>query len=69
MLHGPVKSFEITVYNRWGQVVFQSNDRFKAWDGTYLGKPQDTNVFLWVCKYQLEGMPVRVEKGSVVLVR
>lgn len=32
-----VKSLEISIYNRWGEVVFTSNDLNFEWDGTYLG--------------------------------
>jgi len=69
MLFGAVKEFQLTVYNRWGEVIFQTNDRQKGWDGNYNGRQQDNNVFVWICRYQLEGEEVKTEKGSVVLIR
>lgn len=68
-LFGNIKSFELTVYNRWGQIVFVSNDPLKGWDGKYAGKEQDSAVFLWICRYQLEGEQEKIEKGTVTLIR
>ncbi|MCB9261222.1 MAG: PKD domain-containing protein [Flavobacteriales bacterium] len=33
-----VKEFEMTIYNRWGEQIFNSIDPSIGWDGTYLGK-------------------------------
>jgi gliding motility-associated-like protein len=69
LLFGNVKSFELTVYNRWGQIVFYTTDRYKGWDGTIGGKEQDPGVFIWMCKYELEGDQQKVERGTVTLIR
>jgi gliding motility-associated-like protein len=66
---GIVRQYHFTIYNRWGQVIFTTKDRNKGWDGTLGGTKQDTNVFTWMCTYQLEGEPVKSEKGIVVLIR
>jgi gliding motility-associated-like protein len=34
-----VIEFEIIIFNRWGQVMFQSNDPAFRWDGNYDGAP------------------------------
>ena len=69
IIGGVITRYELTVYNRWGQVVFASNNPGKGWDGTFNGALQDTNVFGWVCTYQLQGQPVKVAKGTVTLIR
>ncbi len=66
---GVVKQYELSIYNRWGQLVFRTKEPDKGWDGAFKGVEQDTGVFLWICMYQLEGESVKVEKGSAVLVR
>jgi len=66
---GTVKQYRFTVYNRWGQVVFTTTDLNKGWDGTFRGLAQDTNVFAWMCTYELPGEPIKTEKGVVVLIR
>src|SRR5213075_322409 len=69
LLFGKVKQFQFTIYNRWGLIVFQTSELTKGWDGNYLGRLQDSNVFIWICKFQLEGEDVKLQKGSVVLIR
>jgi gliding motility-associated-like protein len=69
MLYGNVRSFEFSIFNRWGQLVFRTNDPYKGWDGKVGGTSQSTGGFTWVCKYQLEDDPVRIERGAVVLIR
>ena len=66
---GAVKKFEITVYNRWGEVVFSSIDPDKGWDGKYAGKEQPGGVFVWICRYQLEGEPEQFDRGTMTLIR
>ena len=64
-----VKNYQFTVYNRWGQIVYQTTELNKGWNGSYAGLPQDHNVFVWICTYQLEGEELKVEKGTVTLVK
>jgi gliding motility-associated-like protein len=68
-LFGPINVFELTVYNRWGEVVFRSSDPDKGWDGKYKGKEQDGGAFVWICRYQLEREEAKVERGTVTLIR
>jgi len=69
VLLGNIKAYEFSIYNRWGQRLFYSTDPHKGWDGLNGGARQDTNVFAWVCKYQLEGEEVKVARGTVALIR
>ncbi len=69
VLGGDVVKYQLTVYNRWGQAVFSTNDRFKGWDGKFGNVQQDTNAFVWVVNYQLQGEAVQSERGTVMLVR
>jgi gliding motility-associated-like protein len=66
---GVVKQYQFTIYNRWGQAVFTTKDLRKAWDGIFGGMAQDTNVFAWICSYQLEGEAMNTEKGTVIVIR
>ncbi|ANE51305.1 gliding motility-associated C-terminal domain-containing protein [Flavisolibacter tropicus] len=66
---GPLKRFELTVYNRWGTVVFHTKDPEKGWDGLVKGQRPDSGIFIWQCRYQLENEPEKMEKGTVTLIR
>jgi len=41
------KSFSITIFNRWGEKLFTSNDLMKQWDGTYKGKQCPMDVYVY----------------------
>jgi gliding motility-associated-like protein len=69
IIGGIVQQYQFTIYNRWGQVMFTSKDRYKGWNGTFGGTDQGANVFVWMCTYQLEGESVKQEKGTVIVIR
>lgn len=66
---GDVVSFQLIIYNRLGQTVFVTTDRFAGWDGTLNGLPQNPDTFIYKCVYQLQGRKQVMEKGTVVLIR
>ncbi len=40
-----------TIYNRWGQVVFNTSDKSKGWDGRFNGKDADAGTYVWSITY------------------
>lgn len=38
--------YEYTIYNRWGEVVFETKDLKQGWDGIYKGKAQEAGVYV-----------------------
>ena len=69
LLFGNVKRYQFTIYNRWGQVVFQTNEVGKGWDGRLSSVHQGTFVFVWLCEYQFEGDELKIQRGTVTLIR
>lgn len=63
-----VRDFQLTIYNRFGQVVFESKRPEYKWDGSYKGKAQQTEVFVWRCVFR-ENNSRRNMKGTVLLIR
>ena len=47
--------FQMEVYDRWGSLMFSTDDVRQAWDGRYKGDLLDTGVYLWVVEYQFFG--------------
>ena len=58
------------VYNRWGQLVFETKDRTKKWDGRINGYPQDAGTYVWMLNYTNRDTGKKFAlKGSTVLIR
>ena len=45
-----ILEFNIVIVNRWGNVVFESNDILNSWDGTANGQPCQDGVYFYVIK-------------------
>ena len=62
--------WEIKVFNRWGEKVFESNDINFGWDGSYKGRMQDPGVFVYEAKVVFLDDYTRTGiKGSITLLR
>lgn len=70
---GDLPFFEMTVFNRWGQMVFHSSDQFQLWDGTYNGAKSPVGMYAWIVKYQYvlsgTGSEINVQSGTVIIVK
>lgn len=65
-----LKSYELTIYNRWGRRIFTSSDPTSGWDGTENGKKAAAGTYFFIAK--AEGYQRGVSfyrKGSITLVR
>ena len=43
-----IQQFNLQIYNRWGEVIWESNDPKGSWDGTYLGAIVPNGQYNWV---------------------
>lgn len=66
---GNLTDIDFEIYNRWGQLVFKTNDPSRGWDGTYNGEPLNPAVFA----YHITGRGPTGEtvdrRGNITLVR
>lgn len=64
-----VVEFELMIFNRWGELLFESRDPDRGWDGTYNGKlcQQDVYIYKLAASYETGEKIVRV--GDVNLIR
>ena len=42
-----VNNFNLVIYNRWGEMIWESNDPYAGWDGTYNGKLVEGGTYIW----------------------
>jgi gliding motility-associated-like protein len=63
-------NFHMVVYNRWGEVLFESYDASKGWDGTYHGELVPEGTYTWKIQFQREDSSDReVMTGHISLIR
>lgn len=62
--------FHITVFDRRGGIVYESNDPHFAWDGTYKDTPCMQGVYIYICNYRKpDSNTIITRQGSVTLLR
>lgn len=66
---GFIENFSMTIYNRWGEIVFQTKDPAKGWDGKYRGLEQQSDVFVWQISLTSKQGEKMSAKGTVMLIR
>jgi gliding motility-associated-like protein len=57
------------IYNRWGQVVFETNDLNKGWDGNFNGTPQPIGTYVYHIDAKDNTGAVISKTGNVTLLR
>lgn len=60
---------DLKIFNRWGELVFSSNDPLMGWDGTYKGRPQEMDVFVYTFSAQLISGRRVSGQGNLTLLR
>jgi gliding motility-associated-like protein len=65
-----LSDYSLQIFNRWGQLIFQSNKPDMGWDGSYQSRVQPTGTYVWMILYHdiITGKLVR-KQGTVVLIR
>ncbi len=64
-----IMAMDWKIYNRWGQVVFESNNPFMGWDGNYKGAAQPIGVYAYTLDATFfDGTKVR-RTGDITLIR
>jgi gliding motility-associated-like protein len=63
-----ITKYALYIYNRWGQLVFETNDVNEGWDGTSSGNPCNAGVYVWTVYYEnADGKSTN--RGTVTMVR
>ncbi len=65
----PAERFLLRIYNRWGELVFESGDPQVGWDGTFRGVQAELGAYIYSAVLQLPEEELRQFTGSLTLVR
>ena len=64
-----VNSFHLLIFDRWGNLMFETENEYVLWDGTYKGMPLNTGVYAYALTYVLStGQEVK-KTGNITLIK
>lgn len=66
---GGISDMHLVVYNRWGQILFESFDQSLGWDGTFKGIPQNIEVYAYMLIATMADGSQVSQSGNVTLLR
>ncbi|MCB0791335.1 MAG: PKD domain-containing protein [Flavobacteriales bacterium] len=64
-----VERYRLQVFDRWGELVFETSDVKVGWDGYYRGAPAKQDVYAWKAQVQFSDGREQVLTGDVTLLR
>ena len=64
-----VKLNYFRIYDRWGELVFETNKLNQSWDGTYNGEPSPVGVYVWIADAFCQSGKRISKQGNVSLLR
>jgi PKD repeat protein len=64
-----IVEYELQIFNRWGEIVFESKELEKGWNGFYKKELSKSDVYVWKCTAQCLGGKTIQKVGNVTLLR
>jgi gliding motility-associated-like protein len=64
-----IRTMVFRIYNRWGQKIFESNDKSIGWDGTFKGAKQEMEVYAYTLDVDFKDGTKDFKKGNVTLLK
>jgi gliding motility-associated-like protein len=63
-------SYQLQIFNRWGELFFTTNNLSTGWDGTYQGKAVQTDVYVWKIDFKEKDSKRKITKiGHVTVLK
>lgn len=63
------QEYHLSIYNRWGQMIFDTYNPSTGWDGSFKGTiQQNAEAFVWFCRFKRNNITSEM-KGTVMLIR
>jgi len=69
--HGPecVSQMKLTIFDRWGEMVFETTNPASTWDGSFRGQPEHSSVYIYYLSAALSNGQQIYRKGNLTLLR
>lgn len=64
-----IATYNLSIYNRWGQLVYQSSNSNNSWDGLFRGENQAIGVYVYILAVEFTNGQSELYQGNVSLIR
>jgi gliding motility-associated-like protein len=64
-----VTEYQLIIFNRMGQIVFETNDISKGWDGLVDGIPSQIGIYGYTVRYKFDGSESFRKRDVLTLIR
>ena len=69
IIHPLVENYLFSVYNRWGEKIFESSETQQCWDGSFKNALQQTGTYVYKLTASFHGGKQLVQSGNISLIR
>ncbi|WP_290795249.1 gliding motility-associated C-terminal domain-containing protein [Flavihumibacter sp. UBA7668] len=69
IVYGKLRKFSLTVFDRYGSIVFHTIEPNNAWNGVINGLAPTASNYVWQCSYEFENELPSHKKGSLILIK
>jgi gliding motility-associated-like protein len=64
-----IKDLKFKIFDRWGNAVFETNDKSQGWDGTYKGEKCEIGVYIYKIEIEFQDGTKTSKNGTITLLR
>lgn len=64
-----IRTFTVTIYDRWGNKMFKTSESGHGWDGTFNGKPVNAGVYAYMLEIVYKNGTAELKSGNITLIR
>lgn len=61
--------YQMRIYNRWGELLYESTDVNEGWNGSFRNVPQPLGVYVWTSSYAFRDGKKNTESGNLTIVK
>jgi gliding motility-associated-like protein len=69
IVNGSIKTFQLDIYDRWGELMFATDNIDNSWDGTYHNTPCPDGVYIYKLRYSGGNNKIKILSGNITLLR
>lgn len=66
---GPVRTLNLSIYNRWGEKVYDYAGKTPMWDGKFKGEQAPTGVYTYFVRFNLYKGGIQEKMGTLTIIR